>query len=91
MSEDNKVDNELVEYSYSLKEGNYIRKIFYEFETEKAIKFGRNEDENILWIPKSIIKGGWNKDKKKSQNIRVKYPIKLSWKEPRNRYLEIKG
>ena len=91
MSKNNQEDNELVEYSYSVKEGNYIRKIFYEFETEKAVKFGRNDDEKILWIPKTIIKGGWNKDKQKSQNIRVKYPIELSWKEPKNRYLEIKG
>lgn len=89
MSEENQKDGEKVEYSYSLKEGNYIEKIYYEFETDKAVKFGRNLDEKVLWIPKSIIKGGWKKDKKLPQNIRIKYPIPLLWKEYTNTYLEI--
>lgn len=88
---DHQEDGELVEYSYNLKDGNYIEKIYYEFETDKAVKFGRNEDDKILWIPKSLIKGGWKKDKKLPQNIRLKYPAKLYWKEPKNIYLEIKG
>jgi len=91
MGEENQEKGELVEYSYSLKEGNYIKKIYYDFETEKAVKFGRNEDDKSLWIPKSIIKGGWKKDKKMPQNIRIKYPIPLKWREPANIYLEIKS
>ena len=71
------------------KDGNYINKIFYEFETEKAVKFGRNIDEKILWIPKSLIKGGWKKDKKRAQNVKVKYPARLYWKESKKIYLEM--
>ena len=90
MSEDNQADGELVEYSYSLKNGNNLEKIYYEFETEKAVMFGRNIDEKVLWIPKSTIKEGWSKDKKIPQNIRIKYPIKLYWKERKIIYLEKK-
>ncbi|MFX1296102.1 MAG: hypothetical protein ACFFD2_14790 [Promethearchaeota archaeon] len=87
MNEENKKNGELIDYSYTLKEGNYVKKIYYEFETEKAVKFGRNEDEKMLWIPKSVIKGGWKKDKKFPQNIRIKNPIPLSWEENKKRYL----
>jgi len=90
MSEDNQADSELVEYSYSLKNGNFLENIYYKFETEKAVMFCRNIDEKILWIPKSTIKRGWSKDKKNPQNIRIKYPIKLYWKERKNIHLEIK-
>lgn len=90
MSENNQEDDELVEFSYSLKDRNYIKKIYYERETEKAVMFGRNVDEKVLWIPKSIIKAGWSKDKTISQNIRIKYPVPLNWKERKRTYLEIK-
>ncbi len=91
MGEECQNKGEVVEFSYSLKEGNYIKKIFYEFETERAVRFGRNHDEKFLWIPKSIIKGGWKKDKKVPQNIRIKYPIPLYWKEHTEIYLDIRG
>ncbi len=89
MSKDNQKDGEVVEYSFSLKNGNYIEKIYYEFETNKAILFGRNIDEKALWVPKSIIRGGWKKDKQIPQNVRIKYPIPLYWKERANSYLEL--
>lgn len=91
MGEDRKSKGELVEFSYSMKDGNYIKKIYYEFETEKAVMFGRNLDEKILWLAKSIIRGGWSKDNKIPQNIKVKYPMKLYWKERKNIYLKIRG
>jgi len=48
MKDYNKMNGELVEYSYSLKDGNYIANIYYEFETNKAVLFGRNLDEKAL-------------------------------------------
>ncbi|MFW9970466.1 MAG: hypothetical protein ACFFDF_09715 [Candidatus Odinarchaeota archaeon] len=88
---DEKNHKDLVKYSFSFKNGNYIANIYYEFETNKAVLFGRNTDEKALWVPKSIIKGGWKKDKRMPQNIKIKYPIPLEWKESINSYLEIVG
>ena len=36
---------------FDLKVGNYIEKIFYELETDKAVMFGRNIDDKVLFIP----------------------------------------
>jgi len=90
MSKKEENGNEVVEFSYSLKDGNYIKEIYYEHETDRAVMLGRKKDDKILWIPKSMIKGGWSKDKKKPQNIRVNYLIPLYWKERERKYLEIK-
>lgn len=84
MSKDNQKNGELVEYSFDFNIGNYIEKIYYEFETNNAVLFGRNIDEKALWVPKSILRGGWKKDKKMSQKIIIKYPIPLYWKERKN-------
>ena len=81
MNELNKENIEIVKYSYSLEKGDYIKHVFYEFETGMAVKFGRNEDEKILWVPKSVIKGGWNKDKQHSQEVCIRPPIPLKWKQ----------
>jgi len=37
------------------------------------------EDDKVLFIPKSKIKGGWKMDKVHPQNIRKKFGIKLYW------------
>ena len=42
--------------------------------------FGRNIDDKVLFIPKSAIKGGWSKDKKKAQNANLKFGIELYWR-----------
>ena len=84
MSKDNQKNGELVEYSFDLNIGNYIEKIYYEFETNNAVLFGRNIDEKALWVPKSILRGGWKKDKMMPQKIIIKYPIPLYWKECKN-------
>jgi len=73
-------NREFVEYSPSV-DGNFIRNIYYEFETDKAVRFGRQEDEKFFWIPKSNIKGGWKKDKQYAQDIGVKFNMKLHWEE----------
>jgi len=78
-------NKELVEFSPTIN-GSLIKNIFYEFETEKAVMFGRNEDEKVLWIPKRNIKGGWKKDKKFHQDIRVNYHMELYWVERKKNY-----
>ena len=84
MIENSQKEGEIVEYSFDLNIGNYIEKIYYEYETNNAVLFGRNIDERALWVPKSIIKGGWKKDKKMPQKIIIKYSIPLYWKERKN-------
>lgn len=72
---------EVVSLAYSLSDGgSFVEKIFYELETDKAVMFGRNIDDKVLFIPKSAIKGGWKKDKKKAQNITVTFGITLYWR-----------
>ncbi|TES95889.1 MAG: hypothetical protein E3J90_08980 [Promethearchaeota archaeon] len=74
-------NKEIVSFAYSMTDGgSYVEKIFYELETPKAVMFGRNIDDKVLFIPKSAIKGGWKKDKNKAQNIKIKFGIKLYWK-----------
>lgn len=81
ISDKNNTSNkEIVSLAFNFKDGNYIEKIFYELETNNAVMFGRNMDDKVLFIPKSAIKGGWTKDKKKAQNIKLKFGIKLFWK-----------
>lgn len=73
-------DIEPPEISYDLTKGNYIKDIFYELEVKKAVMFGRNIDDKILFLPKSMIKGGWSKDKKKPQSIALNYiPKDFGW------------
>jgi len=72
---------EMISFAYNLADGgSFVEKVFYELETDKAVMFGRNIDDKVLFIPKSAIKGGWIKDKKKAQNIRIKFAIELYWK-----------
>lgn len=72
---------EIVSFAYSMTDGgSYVEKIFYELETDKAVMFGRNIDDKVLFIPKSAIKGGWSKDEKKAQRIFIKFGIELYWK-----------
>lgn len=71
------MSDELVKYSLNKDLENYIEHIYYEFETDKAVKFGRNIDEKVLWIPKRLIKGGWKKDKQMPQNVKVKFAAEL--------------
>ena len=76
----NNSNKEIVSLAFNLKDGNYIENIFYELETNNAVMFGRNIDDKILFIPKSVIKGGWTKYKMKAQNINLKSGIGLYWK-----------
>ena len=75
----NNNDKEIVSLAFSLKDGNYIENIIYELETKDAVMFCRNIDDKVLFIPKSAIRGGWAKNKKKAQNITITFGIKLYW------------
>ena len=53
-----------VEFSYDFSIGNFIKNAYYETETNRAtLVFKDNIGTYQLWIPKSIIKYGWNKDR----------------------------
>ena len=76
--EDN-VEEEIVEF-FGIE--NYIKNIYFEREKRGgAIMFGRQKDEKIFFVPKTAITGGWKKDKVIPQTIKIKFPIKLIWKE----------
>ncbi|TFF87942.1 MAG: ATP-binding protein [Promethearchaeota archaeon] len=59
--------------------GMYVDDLIFIWETEKAAKFGREEDDVGLWIPKAAISGLWTTDKK-PQKIFLKFiPDNFSW------------
>lgn len=61
---------EYVETKYDMtKNANYIENLIYESETSGAVRFGRTKDGRVLWIPRSIIKDGWDKDSPNEQKI----------------------
>ena len=71
-----------IELSFDLSKGNYIKDVYYEKETDKAIKIVNEEQDKYSWIPKSIVKGGWIKDYNKLQNIYLRFGIReLYWFE----------
>ena len=72
-----------VEFSYNFSKGNFIKSVYYETETDRAILvFKDNLGTYQLWIPKSIIKYDWNRDKQKPQNIYVKWvPPDFNWQK----------
>lgn len=63
-----------VEFSHDFSKGNFVKNVYYETETDRAILvFKDNTGSYQLWIPKSIIKISWNKDRQKPQNIYIKW------------------
>jgi len=62
------------------KKGDYVDNLFFEWETENALKFRREKDEMKLWIPKSAINGPWIKDSSKKQKIFLNFiPDNFNW------------
>ena len=80
---------EPVEFSFNHKDfSNFIKDIYYEYETETAVMFNREKDNKILWIPKIAIRGGYTKDKNIAQNITLNFvPKNLGWIERQKRVL----
>lgn len=78
--ENNNLQRELVEFSYNVSDNtNYIKRVYYETETNKAVKFTNQTSEKYFWLPKTMIKGGWKKDLKMPQDIKIKYYLELIW------------
>jgi hypothetical protein len=72
---------EPVNYSLNSGKGVFIADIYFDFETQKAVKFRRAEDSKILWIPKQFHKNPNTKSRKTKQNIQLKFkPKDLYWK-----------
>lgn len=78
--ENNNLQRELVEFSYNATYNeNYIKDVYYEAETAKAVQFTNQTSEKFFWMPKTMIKQGWKKDLKMPQNIKINYQLKLYW------------
>ena len=63
------LNKDIVKISYDLGKGIYIKDVYYDCETQKAVILKRKADNKYCLIPKSIIEKGWKKDKKIPQNI----------------------
>jgi len=78
--EKNNGKKDFVECSYSASDNlNYIKRIYYETETERAVKFTNQTSDKYFWIPKTMIKHGWKKDPQLPQDLKINYYLKLSW------------
>ncbi|MBY9005249.1 MAG: hypothetical protein KGD63_00655 [Candidatus Lokiarchaeota archaeon] len=83
MNEENS-NGEIAELSFLAGKGNYVKEVIYIYESDDAVKLGRKKDSKILWIPKSIIRGGWKKEVDVIQNIFIKDFVshfKYIWKK----------
>jgi len=73
-------NRDLVEFSYDLTDSsNYIKDVYYDYETDKAVKFTNQTSDRYFWMPKSMIKHGWEKNQQMPQNIKVRYHLELPW------------
>ncbi|MBD3212225.1 MAG: DUF87 domain-containing protein, partial [Candidatus Lokiarchaeota archaeon] len=45
------------------KKGDFVDGLYFVWETDKAVKFSRESDDKILWIPKAAINGPWLTDR----------------------------
>ena len=78
--ENNNLQRELVGFSYNASDNtNSIKDVYYEIETNRAVKFTNQTSEKYFWIPKTMIKQGWKKDPKMSQDIKINYYLELIW------------
>jgi len=78
--ENNNLQRELVGFSYNASDNtNSIKDVYYETETHRAVKFTNQTSEKYFWMPKTMIKQGWKKDPKMSQDIKINYYLELIW------------
>ena len=64
-------NKEIVETKYHPNKGNYIPDVFYEFEKGGAVVFSRKKDGKITYIAKTLIKGGFHRNKDNPQDVRL--------------------
>ncbi|GAF81809.1 unnamed protein product, partial [marine sediment metagenome] len=72
---------ESVQFSLKYREGVFIKNVYFDYETNKAVKFRRTKDSKILWVPKQWLKKQFIKDKERPQDVQLKFkPKDLNWK-----------
>jgi hypothetical protein len=64
-------DKEIVETSYHPNKGNYISEVYFEFEKGGAVVFSRKKDGKITYIVKTLIRGGFHRNKQEPQDIKL--------------------
>ena len=60
---------EIVKTKFDLNRGNYIPEVFFECEKGGSVIFKHKEGKKIVYIPKSVIKKGFKRDKQKLQDV----------------------
>lgn len=78
-------EKELVETKYHPNKGNYIPNVYFAFIKGGAVVFRRKNDGKITYIQRTLIKGGFHKNKDKPQDIRLMpyCTIPFYWRSPK--------
>ncbi|MEJ2249615.1 MAG: ATP-binding protein [Candidatus Lokiarchaeota archaeon] len=64
------------------EKGEFVDDLYFSWETEKAVKFKRESDGKVLWIPKSAIKSPWFNDRTEPQKVYLNFiPNNFYWME----------
>ena len=65
--------------------GDYLKNVYYDQQNDTHVLIYKDKNRQLhKWFPRSLIIGGWVKDKKNPQNIHVKWipPKKYYWVFP---------
>ena len=65
--------------------GDYLKNVYYDQHNDTHVLIYKDKNRQLhKWFPRSLIKGGWDRDKKNPQNIHVKWipPKKYYWVYP---------
>ena len=74
----------VVAEGYDIK-GDYLKNVYYDQHNDTHVLIYKDSNRQLhKWFPRSLIKGGWDKDKENPQNIYVKWipPKKYYWVYP---------
>jgi len=74
----------VVAAGYDLK-GDYLKNVYYDQQNDTHVLIYKDKNRQLhRWFPRSLIIGGWFKDKDNPQNIHVKWipPKKYYWVYP---------
>ena len=54
--------------------GDYLKNVYYDQQNDTHVLIYKDKNRQLYkWFPRSLIKGGWDKDKENPQNIHVKW------------------
>jgi len=65
--------------------GDYLKNVYYDQQNDTHVLIYKDKNRLLYkWFPRSLIKGGWVRDKENPQNIHVKWipPKKYYWVYP---------